>query len=362
MQKISSYLYPNRLSIVADLALFPVRWNIVYQNRIKIYKGVDNVLTLDVKNADQKRIDIANMDLKMSVTDVNGLFLEEYNIVPSATIGLATTNIPECDLELLDSQFLNFTIYRVNHDASKTIFYADTQFGAVGQMELVGSAIEISNPDRYITRFSPLTNTEVTPYLVTYYSDAVEIKSPNYLNRPENTDSLELEFFFNKSNAAVTVQATKDPIISSGAVWTDILSFGVFPEDTTATKIIAYPKYDRSLTWLRVKFEQTSYNGQGATVDLIKTQTGPTTESGFKINRAGLGYQVGEVYTIPADRYGGGGAWQLTVAKVDSRGAVSEWTVLAEPPVSEGGSVTYKDIQVNDPNKVRSIDKVIVRV
>lgn len=362
MQKISSYLYPNKISIVADLALYPVRWNIVYQNRIKIYKGVDNVLTLDVKNADQKRIDISCMNLKMSVTDVHGLFLSEYDIDPSATIGLATVNIPEDDLELLDPQFLNFTIYRVNPDISKTVFYADTQFGAIGQMELIGSAISVAEPDRYIKIFSPITNTDANPYLTTYYSDAVEIKSSNYLNRKEISDSVELEFFFNKSNSAVTVQVTKDPVISSGTIWTDVLSFGVFPEDTTATKTINYPKYNRSLTWLRVKFEQSSYNGEGATVDLIKTQDGLITTSGFNPNRAGKGYKVGEVYTIPADRYGGGGAWQLTVAKADNSGAVVEWTVLAEPPVSEGGTVIYKNIQVNDPNKVRGIDKVIVRV
>ena len=362
MQKISSYLYPNRISIVADLALYPVRWKIVYQNRIKIYKGVDNVLTLDVKNADQKRIDISTMDLKMSVTDVNGLFLNEYDVDPSGTAGLATVNIPEDDLELLDPQFLNFTVYRINVDTSKTVFYADTQFGAIGQMELVGSAVSVPSPERYITRFAPITNTDVRPYLTTYYSDAVEIKSSNYLNRPENTDTIELEFFFNKSNAAVTVQTTRDPIISSSTTWTDILSFGVFPEDTTATKNITYPKYDRSQTWLRVKFEQTSYNGEGATVDLIKTQNGLVTESGFLPNRPGKGYKVGEVYIIPADRYGGGGSWSLTVAEVDSQGAVTEWAVLAEPPVPEDGSVTYKDIQVNDPNKIRSIDKIIVRV
>jgi len=362
MQKISSYLYPNRISVVADLALFPVRWKIVYQNRIKIYKGVDNVLTLDVKNADQKRIDIASMDLKMSVTDVNGLFLGEYEIVPGITTGLATINIPEDDLDLLDPQFLNFTIYRENDDDTKTILYADTQFGAVGQMELVGSAVSTQEPERYITNFSPLTNTDVRPFLTTYYSDAVEIKSSNYLNRPENTDSIELEFFFNKSNAAVTVQVTKDAIISSGTIWTDILSFGVFPEDTTATKTITYPKYNRSLTWLRVKFEQTTYTGEGATVDLIKTQIGETVEAGFLPNKKGRGYRVGDVYTIPAERFGGGGAWQLTVNNIDGQGGVSEWGALTEIPVSEGGSVTYKDIQVNDPSKTKAIDKIIIKV
>jgi len=81
MQKISSYLYPNRINVVADLALFSTRWNIVYQNRVKIYQGVDNVLTIDVKNSDQKRIDISEMDLHMIVTDTNGLYTQTHTLV-----------------------------------------------------------------------------------------------------------------------------------------------------------------------------------------------------------------------------------------------------------------------------------------
>ena len=62
MQKISSYLYPNRIEVIANVALdpdtCPVEWKIVYQKPIKIYKGVDNVIELEVKNSDQKRIDL----------------------------------------------------------------------------------------------------------------------------------------------------------------------------------------------------------------------------------------------------------------------------------------------------------------
>jgi len=53
MQKISSYLYSNRIQLMADVIVldsaYPVEWKIVYQRPIKIYKGVDNVIELDVK-------------------------------------------------------------------------------------------------------------------------------------------------------------------------------------------------------------------------------------------------------------------------------------------------------------------------
>ena len=56
MQKISCYLYPNRINVVADVALFPVRWNIVYQNRVKIYQGVTlGALSVDKNLQNKKR-------------------------------------------------------------------------------------------------------------------------------------------------------------------------------------------------------------------------------------------------------------------------------------------------------------------
>ena len=254
MQKISSYLYPNRIKVVADLAAFPVRWNIVYQNRIKIYKGVDNVLTLDVKNAEQKRIDISAMTLKMSVTDVNGQEIGVFDVTNDPDrIGLATVNIADSDLIYVTPQFLNFTIYRQNFDTTKTIFYADTQFGAVGNMELVGSALAVSIPQRYITRWIPITNDSAQPFVTDIISDAVDIIRPNLISDP-STDSITLNFIIQNLDADVTVQFTKETVISSSTVWTDIEIFNVSNTVSTIEKIYANPTYNRELTWARVKY------------------------------------------------------------------------------------------------------------
>ena len=264
MQKISSYLYPNRINIVADVTLFPVRWNIVYQNRIKLYQGVDNVLTLDVKNSDQKRIDLdtllgAGESLKMSVQDVMGKEFLVADVTLSATKGLATVNIQETDLVNLDPQFLNFTIYKINSDASKTVFYADTQFGVKGNMELVGSALGIETEPRYITRFAPITVTDPQPTIITYYSDAVEIRQPNYLNAAVN-DSVDLDFIFDGLAASITVEYTEDAVVSSNTLWTTLETFAVTTATTSITKTYDNPEYNRDANWLRVKYVRTTNN------------------------------------------------------------------------------------------------------
>jgi len=264
MQKISSYLYPNRINIVADVTLFPVRWNIVYQNRIKLYQGVDNVLTLDVKNSDQKRINLVSLlgigeSLKMSIQDVMGKEFLVANVTPTATIGLATVNVRAIDLVNLDPQFLNFTIYKINANTSKTVFYADTQFGVKGNMELVGSAVGTETEPRYITRFVPITVSDPQPNIITYYSDAVEIRQPNYLDAAVN-DSVDLDFIFNSLAASITVEYTEDAVVSSNTLWTALETFSVTTATTAITKTYNNPEYNRDANWLRVKYVRTTNN------------------------------------------------------------------------------------------------------
>jgi hypothetical protein len=376
MQKISSYLYPNRINLVADVSNtrilggweYITRWNIVYQNKVKIYQGIDNVLTLDVKNNEQKRIDISEMNLKMAITDVHRKELVIADIVARETTGLADVTIPASLLSIIDPQFLMFTIYNEveNEDdtVTRTVMYADTQFGANGNMELVGSALPIETPVRIIAQFNPITNELTRPYTVTHFSEAVDMRKPNQLVAAA-TESVFFDFNFNKSNALVTIQFTEESVVSTSTVWTDVMAFGVFPGDVTATKEIEYPVYNRNIQWARVKFIQNSYNGVGATVDIGKADTsGLSTEYTFKPNQPGKGYKVGEVYTIPGSRVGspGLGAWALTVASVDGNGGVKEWTPLAEMPVAESGNIDYKNTPVTDPAHYKSVDKVTIRL
>lgn len=264
MQKISSYLYPNRINVVADLAVFPVRYKIVYQNRIKIYQGVDNVLTIDVKNSDQKRIDLGALlgedeSLKMSVQDILGKEFLIADVTPSATKGLATVNIQETDLVNLDPQFLNFTIYKINANDTKTVFYADTQFGIKGNMELVGNALNTETAPRYITRFGPITATDPQPDITTYYSDAVEIRQPNYLDVAAN-DSVDLDFTFDGLDAQITVEYTDDAVIGANIPWTTLETFSVTPATASVTKTYSNPEYTRDANWLRVRYIRTTNN------------------------------------------------------------------------------------------------------
>jgi hypothetical protein len=199
------------------------------------------------------------MTLKMSITDTLGRDLATVDVTPSATTGLATITIAEDALTNITPQFLNFTIYNetVNEDetVTRTVMYADTQFGAKGNIELIGSVLATGVPARYITRFIPITNTNTSlPWRPVYYSDAVEIRQPNIL-RADQDDTVDLNFEFKALAGTVTVQYTTSDVVSTGTDWVDIEAFTVATSTATLTKTYSYPTYTREMAWFRVKYD-----------------------------------------------------------------------------------------------------------
>jgi hypothetical protein len=143
MQKILSYLYPNRVTLLADLAGFNVEYTKVYQRNVKIYNGIDNAIEFDIKNADQKRIDLTTLsNIELHVMDSNGTALPNspYDVTPTLITGVAKVVIPSEDLADLTDQFLKYSVSAFK-DGNDVLLYADSRFGAVGTIELVGDAM-----------------------------------------------------------------------------------------------------------------------------------------------------------------------------------------------------------------------------
>lgn len=124
-------------------------------------------------------------------------------------------------------------------------------------MELVGSAVPVSTPPRYITRFLHLTNTQTYPFVTTYYSDAVEIVEPNFVKSVID-ESIVFTFETDLLSADVTIEFTEDPVISSSTTWKEIETFEIYYTVAAITKVYAYPDYNREYRWARVKYKQTN--------------------------------------------------------------------------------------------------------
>lgn len=311
MRKISSYLYSNRIELLANLAGFSVENRTVYQRTVKIYKGVDNVLEFDIKNADQKRLDIAispvitSIQLNVMDNEGNKLPNSPYTVSPLATVyagaegatvaatsgksttttisfltanssgtfvpgalltgdsnsvpvvgiigtvtitsvatdidtattiltvtfgsqtvttsstnltstsepikGIGTATILATDLANIDHQFLKFSVTATKSGVvNPIVLYADTQFGALGTIEVVGSATPTSRNVQVLDSFtadlsySSLINEYLhsSPALIKYY-EAVP------------TTSAKLDFVFASLTGTVIIEATADATISS---------------------------------------------------------------------------------------------------------------------------------------------------
>lgn len=156
MQKISTYLYPNRIELLADLAGFTTEYTNVYQRTLKIYNGIDNTIEFDIKNADQKRIDLTTLStIRLNVMDAAGNALPNspYTVNSTAIKGIATVTIPQADLTDLTQQYLQYSVTAVKAGAD-VMLYGDSRFGALGKMELVGSAMPTFRDDRIYNTFT----------------------------------------------------------------------------------------------------------------------------------------------------------------------------------------------------------------
>ncbi len=256
MQKISSYLYSNKVVINLDLAASLVEWRIVYQRKLKIYKGFDNVIELDIKNSDQKRINVSDKTLKCVLMDTFGQEIYTATIVHSATPGLATFTVPAENISVLDPQFLRYTIYIENDNLTKTPIYGDTQFGVTGMMDLIANALPQTLAPKVIKTFTYLHDT-VTD-VQTFYSEAAEVNPPNDITtEPE----INVNLFFNGLAASVKIQLTEDPVVSTATNWTTLETFSVGTAAVFMTKNYGVlSNYSKDKVWLRVTYVRANAN------------------------------------------------------------------------------------------------------
>jgi len=299
MQKISSYLYPNRIQTVVNLASTLLEWRIVYQRKFKIYQGLDNVLEIDVKNSEQKRQDITGLNMKFVLMDELNEGIYETDIdVATGMPGIGRVMIPATAIADIAPQFLKYTIYILNPDDTMTPVYGDTQYGVTGTIDLLGGAMPSALPPIYLRKFLRLTDDRNPNNLVaTYLSELAEIHRPNILT---STPSFNVDFYPVGLSATVTVQVTDYTSIALEDKWQDIDTFSVTPSTNLITKTYSQDAdYKQRDVYLRVKYIPPQ--GQGATFDITKVDGVYTVV----LNRAGYSYHVGNQIKILGSHLGG---------------------------------------------------------
>ena len=262
MQKISTYLYPNRIQLLADLAGFTVEYTNVYQKTVKLFKGISNTIELDVKNADQKRIDLTGLTIKFNLMDTEGnqILLKTATALDQTTLkGLAKVTIPATDLANLKHNFFKYSVYTEAEDGTQTLLYGDTRFGAKGTAEVVGDAMPAPQPDRVTTTFNPLSDVDGT---IVWTSQPLSVQPNSAVVNGVTT----IGIYCTGLNGTVEVQASLDPSITNSTLWTTIDTISVNSNDT-----IINQTYTGMFCWFRLVYTNgsTTYAPVAGTVDKL---------------------------------------------------------------------------------------------
>ena len=147
MQLVPRYLVSNDTVVVSDDFSANKEYNKVYQRNLKITKGIDNIISFEVKNSDQKPVSILNTYTPyVEIFTEDNVLLKKYTGTIKETStplykGQFTINIADGDTLNIDGQYLSYTVYLTKtSDNTNTLTYADSQFGAKGTIELLNEA------------------------------------------------------------------------------------------------------------------------------------------------------------------------------------------------------------------------------
>ena len=114
MQAISVYLYPNKLDVFTNLpsAWSTERYRKVYNRNIKIFRGVDNRVDLQVRNPDEKKQDITGSTLVFHLVsrETQELLIQKDCIISSIVNGQAYVILTEEEVNLLEPGFYQYAV------------------------------------------------------------------------------------------------------------------------------------------------------------------------------------------------------------------------------------------------------------
>lgn len=258
MQRISVYLYPNRVTLISNLDSDPntnTEYRIVYQRTVKIYKGIDNVIELEVKNNDQKRVEIGNGLLKLVLMDQSRNHINTYtaeSLEDSTIVGLARITIPQVDLDNLDAQFLRFAVYK--EDITNVLTYNDSQFGAIGTIQLLDGLNSITTTTKRYDRWTTETNYQNNRWegrKIYHISEAI----PTDVYRAVPITNMSFNLQANNFLGEFSLEGTDQEVIGNEAFAKPKILYQAYIPGSPQTGPVLIPNVDvTGLTYIRLKY------------------------------------------------------------------------------------------------------------
>ena len=272
MQFNPVYLYVNKLDVFTTPTdtWSTERYRRVYNRNLKIFRGVDNRIDIQVRNNDQKASNIVGSTLVFNLVsqDTKHLVLQKDFTAMDLATGKVTVILTAEELLDLDVGFYNYSIIkevRTTVDStdytvtSKMPLYMDSQYDTVGTLEITGDVYGDVSTSVNVSTFNytnPFTQGAVEPF--PFYTSEIIDASPNTSPAyPIHT----FQFYTTNYTGTVEIQASLD-------------AQGATPRETkwstVATVDLANEKYKNvtgKYNWFRIKHIPATNNT--GTVDKI---------------------------------------------------------------------------------------------
>jgi hypothetical protein len=157
MQTVTSYYYDNVVDVQFDigsdcliLVNIPERNRVVYTRTLQMYKNVTNIIKIQIKNSNQKPIDITGHTITFNLVDdyvfANANTVLSANVtISNASVGLGYVAIPGLDLVQLDREQYNYNV-KINTCWGNVAAYVDDNYGAAGEVFIGNSAYPVYPP------------------------------------------------------------------------------------------------------------------------------------------------------------------------------------------------------------------------
>jgi hypothetical protein len=359
MQFNSVYLYTNKLDAFTSLAdaWSTERYRKVYNRNLKIFRGVDNRIDIQVRNSDQKASNITGSTLVfnlVSESTKNLVLTKDFDAMDLST-GKVTVILTADELLDIDQGFYSYSIikevrstidstdYRVT---SKMPLYMDSQYGATGVLEISGDVYGSVSESVVVDTFNytnPFTQGELVP---AWFESSIIDAKPK-INTGDTLHTF--QFYSTNYSGTVMIQGSLDyqGATPRQAKWITI--------DTVDLTTESYKNVVGHWNWFRIK-HMPSRNSRTAQFVVGQTMLLNYTVG---IYNPGVGYQVGDTILIPGNTLGGElgtNDLTVTVAGVVGFGAITTITVSGS---SYNGVKTF--VVSGTTDDLGSLDKVLYR-
>ena len=359
MQFNPVYLYSNKLDVFTSPSdsWLTERYRRVYNRNLKIFRGVDNRIDIQVRNSDQKASNITGSTLVFNLVsrDTKDLVLQKDFMPMDLNTGKVTVILTDRDLFDLDNGNYDYSIIKeIRSDIDSTEYkvtsriplYMDSQYDTIGTLEISGDVYGDVEPSLVINTFNytnPFTQGDTTP---SWFTSAIVDAKPN----TASGDSLHtFQFYSTNYTGSVMIQGNLD---SQGATpretkWVDIDSVDL----TTET----YKNIVGKWNWFRIKHIPT---GSSNTASFVVNQN-MSFEYGVEIYVGGTSYNVGDTILIEGNKLGGElGTNDLTITVTGTapNGRITgiSWAGLSYPGVK-----TF--VLSGSASNIGTIDKILYR-